>query len=225
MKYYAILVAGGVGKRAKSDMPKQFLLLNNKPVLMHTIEAFSKSEYKPEIIISLHPDYHVYWNSLCEKQPFSIPYTLVPGGSNRFESVKNALNIIPDRTIVAIHDAVRPIIGKNIIDQSFKIAEEKGNAVTAIKSRDSVRQTIGLGSKALDRETIFLVQTPQTFRSEIIKMAYMQPFTPEFTDDASVLEKSGVIINLIEGDSENLKITYPEDIFIASYFLSKKNPA
>lgn len=207
-----------------ADVPKQFLPLSGKPVLMHTISAFSESDYKPEIIVVLNAGYHDYWLECCSTHSFTFAHTLVGGGETRFDSVKKGLSKITDEAVVAIHDAVRPVISNQIISNSFKVAEEKGNAVAAITSRDSVRQLKGGISQAIDRNTIYLIQTPQTFKSEIIKKAYEQLYSADFTDDAGVVERMGLEINLIEGDSRNIKITFSEDIAIAEYFLKKKKP-
>lgn len=217
----AIIVAGGSGSRMQSALPKQFLLLDGKPVIMHTIAAFSTSDLKPAIILAIHPDYHNYWKNLCKDYRFDVPHTVVGGGETRFDSVKNALDTIKGDAVIAIHDAVRPFISNAIITNSFKTAIEKGSAITAIQSRDSVRQLSGSTSKALLRESIYLVQTPQTFRSDVIREAYKQPFLPEFTDDASVAEKSGHTITLIEGSTKNIKITFPEDLVIGSHYLTR----
>lgn len=205
----------------QSDIPKQFMLLNSKPVLMHTIEAFFNSDVKPEIIVVLNVDFHNYWEKLCEKYNFSIPHTLVKGGLQRFHSVKNGMKSIKGNAVVAIHDAVRPLASNDLISRSFREAEISGNAVVAIKSKDSVRQKIGNLNKPLNRDEIFLVQTPQTFQFGLLNKAYKQEYRNEFTDDASVVEHSGVSINLIEGESKNLKITFPEDISLAEFFLNQ----
>lgn len=220
MKYFAIIVGGGSGSRMLSDVPKQFMLLRGRPVLMHTIEAFHKSDYNPEIIVVLNVDFHQYWENLCVLHNFLIPHQLIKGGTNRFDSVKNAIKAIKTKAIVAIHDAVRPLLSSQLIDRSFEEAEQSGNAVAAIKSRDSVRQHNGTQSVSLDREKIYLIQTPQTFSSEILKKAYKQEFRNEFTDDASVAERTGIKINLIDGESRNFKITFPEDIRLAEIYLS-----
>lgn len=218
---YVIIVAGGSGTRMQSIVPKQFLLINGKPVLMHTIEAFHKTEANPQIIIVLHVDFHSYWNQLCDEYHFDIPFQLVNGGKTRFHSVKNGLDIIQDHehTLIAVHDAVRPLTSKEIIDKSYKHATMYGNAITAVKSRDSVRQLKNNISESLIRDEIYLVQTPQTFQSAQIKKAYLQLYDTKFTDDASVVEKTGEKINLIEGDYRNIKITFPEDIAIAELLL------
>jgi 2-C-methyl-D-erythritol 4-phosphate cytidylyltransferase len=220
LKYFAIIVGGGSGSRMLSEVPKQFMLLRGRPVLMHTIEAFDKSDYNPEIIVVLNVDFHQYWENLCVLHNFSVPHKLVKGGTQRFDSVKNGIKTIRTKAIVAIHDAVRPLLSKQLIDKSFEEAEQSGNAVAAIKSRDSVRQYNGTHTISLDREEIYLIQTPQTFSSDILKKAYKQKFRNEFTDDASVAERSGIRINLIAGETRNFKITFPEDIRLAEIFLN-----
>jgi 2-C-methyl-D-erythritol 4-phosphate cytidylyltransferase len=219
LKYFAIIVGGGSGSRMLSEVPKQFMLLRGRPVLMHTIEAFDKSDYNPEIIVVLNVDFHQYWENLCLLHNFSIPHKLVKGGTQRFDSVKNGIKAIKTKAIVAIHDAVRPLLSKQLIDRTFEEAERSGNAVAAIKSRDSVRQNTGTHTIPLDREEIYLIQTPQTFSSEILKKAYTQEYRNEFTDDASVAEKLGIKINLIDGETRNFKITFPEDIRLAEIYL------
>ncbi|HWD87524.1 MAG TPA: 2-C-methyl-D-erythritol 4-phosphate cytidylyltransferase [Mucilaginibacter sp.] len=221
-KYYVIIVAGGSGTRMKSAVPKQFLLLNGVPVLMHTINAFYNSNTRPEIIVVLHPDSHEYWNDLCVEHNYTIPHQLANGGETRFHSVKNGLSLIGDNdAVVAVHDAVRPLVTQIIIDESFDCAEQYGNAIVAIKSRDSVRQIRDNRSQSLNRDEIYLIQTPQTFRAGQLKQAYLQPYLEKFTDDASVVEQTGVNINLVNGSYQNIKITYPEDIAIAEFLLRK----
>jgi 2-C-methyl-D-erythritol 4-phosphate cytidylyltransferase len=220
MNHYAIIVAGGSGTRMHSAVPKQFLLLNGVPVLMHTINAFHYSDTKPQIIVVLHPDSHQYWNDLCKEHNFNIPHQLVSGGETRFHSVKNGISLIgDDDAIIAIHDAVRPLVTKEIIDESFDCAEKYGNAIVAIKSRDSVRQIKNNRSQSLNRDEIYLIQTPQTFQAAQLKKAYLQTYQESFTDDASVVEQTGVNINLVGGSYQNIKITFPEDIAIAEFLL------
>lgn len=220
MNHYAIIVAGGSGTRMRSAVPKQFLLLNGIPVLMHTINAFHLSHTQPQIIVVLHPDSHQYWHDLCTEHNFTIPHQLVSGGETRFHSVKNGINLIEDDdAIIAIHDAVRPLVTKEIIDEAFDCAEQYGNAIVAIKSRDSVRQIKDNRSQSLNRDEIYLIQTPQTFQAAQLKKAYLQPYQESFTDDASVVEQTGVNINLVGGSYQNIKITFPEDIAIAEFLL------
>lgn len=209
----------------QSEVPKQFMLLNGKPILMHTIEAFHYSDFKPEIIVVLNVDFHTYWEQLCEKYNFSIPHTLIKGGLQRFHSVKNGIKAIRGKSVIAIHDAVRPLTSNKLISCSFREAEQTGNAVVAIKSKDSVRQQKGNSSLSLNRDEIYLIQTPQTFQFEILNKAYKQEYRNEFTDDASVVERTGITLNLIEGESKNLKITFPEDLTLAEFYLSQKNKA
>lgn len=220
MKNYAIIVAGGSGSRMLSATPKQFLLLNGIPVLMHTMQAFHNSLSLPQLIIVLPADFHAYWKQLCTTHNFTIPHQLVNGGETRFHSVKNGLDVIANEDVlIAVHDAVRPLTSINIIDQSYKSAAEHGNAVTAVKSRDSVRQIKNGISNSLNRDEIYLIQTPQTFQSAQLKSAYRQPYNNKFTDDASVVEAAGAVITLITGDYQNTKITFPEDIAIAELLL------
>jgi 2-C-methyl-D-erythritol 4-phosphate cytidylyltransferase len=219
---YAIIVAGGTGSRMQSSVPKQFLLLNGKPVMMHTIEAFYNSAYQPQIIVVLHADFHEYWKELCTEHQFNIPHQLISGGETRFRSVKNGLETIQDKdALVAVHDAVRPLTPVNVINEAYTQAKATGNAIVAVKSRDSIRQLKNGISQHLHREEIYLVQTPQTFQLSLLKKAYEQPFDNTFTDDASVVERSGITINLIEGSHANIKITFPEDIVVAEVIQKK----
>lgn len=227
MKYYAIIVGGGAGTRMKTEIPKQFLPIGGKPVLFYTIEAFAHSFFKPEIILVVHPEYDNYWKKLCKENNFAVPHLLVAGGNQRFDSVKNGLKAVKGKAIVAVHDAVRPMVSNELITNAYKQAEATGTAVAAVNCSDSVRQLHGEYSEAINRDGIFFTQTPQTFRSDILKQAYRQTYQPEFTDDASVVEKFGVKISLIAGEKRNLKITFPEDLLIAQLFLDqlkKNNP-
>jgi 2-C-methyl-D-erythritol 4-phosphate cytidylyltransferase len=202
---YAIIVAGGSGSRMQSALPKQFIELCGEPVLMHTVRAFHNSQSSPQIILALHGSYHELWSELCAKHNFTIPHRITMGGETRFHSIKNAIDSITD------------------INEAYRCAAENGTAVTAVKSRDSIRQIKGGGSISLNRDSIYLVQTPQTFQSGLLKKAYEQPYSDTFTDDASVMEQSGNNITLIEGDYANIKITFPEDIAIAEALINKKS--
>ena len=222
MKYYAIIVAGGSGSRMKSDIPKQFLLLQGKPVLMHTIEAFYYSDLKPEIILVLNSEYIKLWSELITKFNFEIPVIVVNNGEQRFHSVKNALSIVQEDSIVAVHDAVRPIVSNELITRSFRLAAGSKAVIPAVTSKDSVRKKEGDHTKALNREEILLVQTPQVFQSNLLQQAYLQDYSPEFTDDASVVEKTGIKIVVTEGDYKNIKITYAEDLQLAEVYLQNR---
>jgi 2-C-methyl-D-erythritol 4-phosphate cytidylyltransferase len=222
---YVIIVAGGSGTRMQAAVPKQFLLVNGLPVVMHTMLAFFNSGVNPDIVLVLHPDFHAYWHELCKKHSFSIPHLLVAGGETRFHSVKYGLSAIEgnDDALIAVHDAVRPLTSAFVIKTSYDHAGEHGNAVTAVKSRDSVRQGNADKSVSLLRDEVYLVQTPQTFKAGLLRKAYEQAFSPKFTDDASVVEQTGIDIQLTGGSHENIKITFPEDIAIAELLLNKKS--
>lgn len=203
-----------------ADLPKQFHLLLGKPILMHTIEAFANSALRPEIILVLNADFHTYWKELCVQHNFFIPHILTAGGRERFDSVKNALaNTGTGESLIAVHDAVRPVINDELITRCFREAETKGSVIPVTESRDSLRIIRGSGTEALPRADILIVQTPQVFRSSILKEAYNQSFSPFFTDDASVVEKAGFKIHTTTGAASNIKITYPEDLAIASLYL------
>lgn len=223
MKYYAIIVAGGKGNRMNLAVAKQFLELDGKPILMHTLEAFHQCVLNPEIILVLNIHQHLFWEELCSKHDFKIPHQVIKGGQERFDSVKNGLKIIKGKAIVAIHDAVRPLITAEVILQSYQMATEKGNAITAIQPVDSVRiKREGQDSEALNRDELYLIQTPQTFQIGQLKKAYLQPYRNEFTDDASVVERAGFSIHLLQGERDNIKITYTQDLELASFLLKKK---
>jgi len=218
---YAIIVAGGSGTRMQSVVPKQFLLLNGRPLMMYTIEVFGRSAFKPEIIVVMHPNFHTYWRELCVEHHFTTPHTLTAGGETRFHSVKKGMELVADDSLVAVQDAVRPLVSVEIIDRAYSEANKYGNAVVAVKSRDSVRSMRNGRTESLLRDEIYLVQTPQTFKTNLLKKAYLQNFNDAFTDDASVAEKDGALIHICEGDYQNIKITYPEDIAIGELLLSR----
>lgn len=220
MNFIAVIVAGGKGTRISSTLPKQFLQLNEKPVLMHTIQAFLNSNYKPEIVLVLAKADMEIWRSLCEEFNFHVPHRLVEGGAERFFSVKNAITTIENiNAIIAIHDAARPLVSHKLIDCCFEEALKYGNAVPCVKVSESVRELKGNKNNILNRDTIVLVQTPQTFQATQLVQAYQQEFRQAFTDDASVVEQEGYPINLIEGERKNLKITFEEDLKLAAFYL------
>jgi 2-C-methyl-D-erythritol 4-phosphate cytidylyltransferase len=222
MKYYAIIVAGGKGNRMNQDIPKQFLLLDGKPVLMHTIDAFYQCVQNPEIILVLNVQQHQYWAALCQEHQFKIAHRVIEGGLERFDSVKNGLNQINGEGVVAVHDAVRPLASTELIQASFQMAMDRGNAIAAIQPVDSVRiQRDGQQSASLNRDELYLIQTPQTFLTEQLKEAYQQDYTKDFTDDASVVEKAGFKIHILPGERSNIKITYAQDLELASFLLKK----
>ncbi|MDD4108726.1 MAG: 2-C-methyl-D-erythritol 4-phosphate cytidylyltransferase [Prolixibacteraceae bacterium] len=223
MNKYVLIVAGGNGSRMNMPVPKQFLILEGLPLLMHTINTFIS--YAPEIriILVLPEDQISYWKNLCISFNFSVNHEIVIGGSTRFHSVKNGLHHINSEGVVFIHDGVRPLVSKATIDNCYNTAVEKGNALPVIQTSESIRKILKNGSRAVDRNNYCLVQTPQTFYTGLIKKAYDQDFSKKFTDDASVLESMGIKINLVNGNRENIKITYPEDIVIAGAIMKNLN--
>ena len=220
MKEYAIIVAGGKGTRMNSTVSKQFLSLKELPVLMHTINAFY--DYSPNIyiILVLPSDEIEVWQQLCLKYNYERPVSIVPGGESRFQSVKNGLSSIRSKEgLVAIHDGVRPLVGKDIIGASYRLAAVHKSAVAAVRLKESIRITDQDTTRAVDRSNYRLIQTPQTFDLHLIKKAYEIKEEASLTDDASVAEKSGHKISLFEGSYSNIKITTPEDLIIAETLL------
>lgn len=225
MKKFALIVAGGSGKRIGGKIPKQFEVLQGRPVLIHTFQVFYN--YDPEInfVLVLPKNQTEYWKTLCEKYKFNLKYDLVTGGETRFHSVKNGLKHIPKNTIVFIHDGVRPLVTESTIDNCYRTALKKGNALPVIPFTESLRQLEDKNNISVDRSKYFLVQTPQTFQSDKIKNAYNQSNTGFFTDDASVLESIGEKIHLVKGNYGNIKITFPQDLIIANALLKNKTLA
>jgi 2-C-methyl-D-erythritol 4-phosphate cytidylyltransferase len=219
MKLYVVIVAGGSGKRMGAEIPKQYIEIAGKPVLMHTLERFKSFNESIEIITVLPENQLRFWAELQNKYSFSVPHTLVKGGKARFHSVRNGLKFVETPGLVAIHDGVRPFVSIDTIKRCFDTAEKLGNAIPVIPPSDSFRMLTGSGSSPMNRLLLRQVQTPQVFNAELIKKAYQQEYLPEFTDDASVLEKTGVTINLVDGNRENLKITNPEDLIISAALL------
>ena len=212
MKKVALIVAGGKGERMNTDIPKQFLVLNDLPILMHSLNAFSHLD---KIILVLPRAQIENWEELCKQYNFILKHTVVAGGINRFGSVKNGLAKIDEGSIVAIHDGVRPLVSKNLIDKLIG-ATKKGNGIIPIVAvKDSIRKVEGYKSKAVSRSNLYKVQTPQCFFASTLKDAYKQNFSLFFTDDASVLESTGGKIITIIGEEKNLKITTEEDLMLA----------
>ncbi|MCX6326182.1 MAG: 2-C-methyl-D-erythritol 4-phosphate cytidylyltransferase [Bacteroidia bacterium] len=216
MELYAVIVAGGSGKRMGAEIPKQFLELAGKPVLMHTIERFKSFNDAIEIITVLPENQLRFWIDLQKKYSFTVPHTLVKGGSARFFSVRNGLKFVNIPGLVAIHDGVRPFVSIDTIKRCFDTAEKLGNAIPSISSTETLRILTDQGSLPLNRLHVKQIQTPQVFDAGLIKKAYLQNYHPEFTDDATVLEKTGEKINLIDGNRENIKITNPGDLLIST---------
>lgn len=214
-----MIVAGGSGKRMSSEIPKQFIKVNEKPLLMHTFDAFLKSDENFEFILTLPETEIPVWKKLCEDFSFNQNHIVIPGGETRFHSVKNGLKEIEGDGIVFIHDGVRPLVSVQTIKNCYDTAVKKGNALPVIPVSESVRKITGSGNRAVDRSELFLVQTPQTFSVKNIKKAYEQEYQEKFTDDASVFESSGNKIYTVKGNRENIKITWPADLKIAGALL------
>lgn len=222
LKKYALIVAGGTGSRMNSSIAKQFIELSGKPILMRTIETFFKFDPNFAIILVLPKEQLYFWQILCEKHHFSIPHQVITGGDTRFHSVKNGLASITSEGIVAIHDGVRPLVGHSTISRCLDTAGKWGNAVPCLPVYESVRQVNDNESTPIDRSLLRVIQTPQVFSCTLIKAAFEQPYDDAFTDDASVLEKTGEKIQLVEGNRENIKITDPLDLLMAEAFLRQQ---
>ncbi len=218
LKRYAILVAGGTGSRMNSELPKQFLLLGGKPVLMHSIEKFYACG--AEIILVLHQNYSALWKQLCIAHKFNVPNLITNGGATRSQSVANGLQQANDtNAVVAIHDAARPLVSKALIHALFEQAELHGNSIPALKITESMRRITALGNEHVNRDEFVTIQTPQCFLLVKLLLAYNQMQGKSFTDDASLFESCGHKINLIEGERNNFKITVADDLAVAEALL------
>jgi 2-C-methyl-D-erythritol 4-phosphate cytidylyltransferase len=217
--YSVIIVAGGSGSRMQSQTPKQFELLNNKPVIVYSIEKFLAFNSSIQIIVALAPEYFSLFSAI--QKEFKLPeIILANGGETRFHSVKNGLQKVNANTkIVAVHDAARPLVSLQTIQNTFTSAEKNGAAIPVIEMNESLREINKQGSKAVNRKDYKVVQTPQCFKKEILLKAYQQNYLSTFTDDATVVEAAGHPIFLTEGNIENIKITYPRDLLIAASLL------
>ena len=205
-----------------SKIPKQFLEMKGRPILMHTIDAFYNYPDPIKIVLVL-PEQHINkWKELCQRYKFQVPVTLQPGGQTRFESVKNGLTKINGDGLVAIHDGVRPLVDQSLIQRSFSTALKYNSAVAAIPMKDSLREVTASGSTAVPRDKFCQVQTPQTFNLKLIRLAYERTENGNFTDDASVWEAAGHPVTLYEGSEKNLKITTIQDLVVAEMLLSFK---
>lgn len=217
---YIIIVAGGKGLRMGTDIPKQFLPIGGKPVLMRTLERFREYSKELQIILVLPKAQQDYWHQLCEEYHFSVKYMLADGGETRFHSVQNGLALVPDDAegVVGVHDGVRPFPSVDVICNCYKTAQEKKAVIPVIPVVETLRH-ITEGTKP--RGEYRLVQTPQCFDIQLLKAANKQPFNDGFTDDASVVEAFGFDVTLVEGNRENIKITTPFDMTIAEALLQK----
>ena len=212
---YVIIPAGGTGSRMRSELPKQMLDLCGKPVLRRTVELFLDLPDEVGVLISINPSIRSMWLDYCRDNDFIFPCVVAPGGLTRFHSVRKMMRYLPDGALVAVHDGVRPLLRKEDIAAMFAMAEEHPAVVPVIPVADSMRLFDGESSGTVDRSAYRLVQTPQIFHTEVLKKAYQAAYTPEFTDDASVVEKSGVPLYFCEGSRFNIKLTTPEDMALA----------
>ncbi|WPV69434.1 2-C-methyl-D-erythritol 4-phosphate cytidylyltransferase [Chitinophaga sp. LS1] len=219
-KKVAIIVAGGSGTRMGSAVPKQFLELAGKPVLWHTVNAFVQAYADMEIVLVL-PEAH--FSYVAEWIGDFKQVMLVKGGETRFNSVLNGLKMVQEPAVIFVHDGVRPLVSSALIHRCYEGAVAQGSAIPVIEMKDSIRELVGDGNRAVDREQYKIIQTPQTFLSEWILPAFEQPFDPLFTDEATVVERQGRQVQLVPGDEANIKITRPLDLTIAEALLGTRN--
>ena len=222
MKKTAIIVAGGTGQRMGTTLPKQFLAIEGKSILLHTIGQFVTAYTDINFIIVLPADYIQDGKALITSSGLSQSFQFVAGGDTRFQSVKNGLAQADPASIVFVHDAVRCLLTPDLIQRCYQQAVEKGSAIPAVSSTDTIRILEGNQHHVVDRANVMMIQTPQTFNAALLKKAFEQAYQPSFTDEANVLEASGKEVYLIEGEYENIKITRPLDLAIAEYILAKR---
>ena len=218
MNKVAIIVAGGIGSRMAADLPKQFLPIANEPLLFHTLRKFENSV--DQLILVMHPEWITYWNDLIAKYSFNVKHSIVAGGQTRAQSVLNGLEHVENDCLVAIHDAARPTVTKELIDSTFKNAEKHGACIPIIDIKDSIREISEDGnSKAVNRSKFKSVQTPQTFQASILKAAFENKDYEKYTDDASLAEANGTPVFLIEGEEQNIKVTTASDLILVASFI------
>lgn len=223
MDKYAIIVAAGSGSRMNAKLPKQYMPLAKLPLLFHTINAFTK--ITSHILLVLQEKDFDFWHKLCDDYKVKIPVTLVPGGNTRHESVKNAVQNLPDDCLVAIHDGARPLITPTLIAQLFLLAEQKGNAVPVVPLKDSIRKLSKEGNVSVNRNEYVAVQTPQCFNAAELKQAFQSAKQNDFSDEASLYDDLKKPIYLNEGSHSNIKVTNPEDMVIAEVLFMALNKA
>ena len=216
MRRAVVIVAGGTGIRMGGEVPKQYLELAGKSLIVHALEKFLQFDPRMEVVVVMAPSHRDHWDAISDKHEFLSGITVVNGGARRFDSVKNGLNHVEDGLVVGIHDAVRPLVSQGTLERSYSAAVRWGSGVPVIALDDSVRILDGAeGSAGVDRTKLRRVQTPQVFQSGLIKQAYNQQTNPAFTDDASVYESHFGEVKLVEGNRENIKITTPADLKLA----------
>ena len=222
MKKYAVIVAGGSGTRMGKQEPKQFLLLHNRPVIWYTMNVFLDAYNDLEIILVLPAQHILTGNAIIETSNSPARIRVITGGETRFQSVKNGLNAITDPSIIFVHDGVRCLLTIDLVHRCYDLALKTGNAIPAIAASDSIRIKNETGNEIIKRENVMIIQTPQTFHSKILKTAFEQEYDPLFTDEASVVERLGEKINLVDGETTNIKITSPIDLVVAEKILDYK---
>ena len=221
MKKYAIIVAGGKGLRMGGELPKQFIPVEGRPVLMRTLDTFHACDNSIQIILVLPRDHQPYWQELCHEYQFSVPHRIADGGATRFHSVQNGLALVDaPEALVAVHDGVRPFVAHEVINSCYREAKLHGAVVPVIPVVETVRQLVDQTSVTVSRDAYRLVQTPQTFNAALLRRAYEQPYCDAFTDDASVVEALGAAVQLVEGTRENIKLTTPFDLIVARALLA-----
>lgn len=220
MQRSTIIVAGGSGKRMGAPVPKQFMLLNGKPLLCRTIDIFRAYDATMPIIVVL-PEAHIpIWKALCIGHGFHTEHSIVAGGEERFHSVRNGIAAVDHNGVVAVHDGVRPMVSVELIARCFDAAEEHGSAIPVVPISSSVREVMGGTSRSMDRSALRTVQTPQCFRVELLNKAFELPYDAAFTDEATLVERTGVTVQLVEGEDANIKITTPLDLKVAEMLLA-----
>ncbi len=222
MEVYIIIVAGGIGQRMGNLTPKQFHLLDGRPVVMRTFDAFSDFYGKAKFLLVLPGREIGRWKHLRHEFKFDVPHEIVEGGPTRFHSVKNALSLVPEKCLVFIHDAVRPLVDKTTIANCYRTAKVHGNAIPVVPLQNSIRKGENGLSHSVNREDYKIVQTPQVFSSSLVKKAYSGAYNEQFTDDASVVESMGTQLHIVEGNPDNIKITRPGDLGYAEAVLAAR---
>ena len=217
-KFSIIITAGGIGKRMGGDLPKQFLELNNLPMLMHTIRVFHDFDSSAQLILTLPTEWQEYWSNLCANHHFEIPHQVVDGGKERFHSIQNALNYC-EGEYVAIHDGVRPLVNQKTLMNCWKAVQEFDAVIPVLDLKESLRKVGESESNSVNRSEFRIVQTPQCFKKDILLVAYQKSFHEGITDDASLVEEAGYVIHLVEGNEQNIKITTPTDLRFADFLL------
>jgi len=218
INFSIIITAGGIGKRMGSNIPKQFIEVKGKPILMHTIECFYSFNSNCQIILTLPSEWTSYWNELIEKYQFKIKHIVVDGGKERYDSIKNALSFC-EFDVIGVHDGVRPLVSNQTIEKCIENIKELKAIIPVLAIKESLRQIDQNNSRAVSRSSYVSVQTPQFFIAKIIKNAYNQPFHDNITDDASLVEQMGQKIHLVEGNEENIKVTTPMDLEIINLLI------